>query len=152
MKRLLTCLVAVLIATSTMAEHHNSAEAKVNAAVHAFNVAYATNDVEGYFDYYTDDATLYFFGARQIVADYHEEWSTMVDAGGAVEKNDISDVQVQVMPGDEVAVATYFVDNATRSPEGQTTVAKAFESDVWQKIAGEWKIVSLHYTEIAPEE
>ena len=69
MKRLLTCLAAVLITTSTMAEHHKSAEADVNAAVHAFNVAYATNDVEAYFDYYTDDATLYFFGARQIVAD-----------------------------------------------------------------------------------
>ena len=152
MKRLLTCLVAVLIATSTMAEHHNSAEADVSAAVHAFNEAYATNDVEVYFDHYTDDATLYFFGARQIVADYHEEWSAMVDAGGAVEKNDISDVQVQVMPGDEVAVATYFVDNTTISPDGETSMAKAFESDVWQKIAGEWKIVSLHYTEIAPEE
>ena len=152
MKKLLTCLVAVLIATSTMAEHHNSAEADVSAAVHAFNEAYATNDVEVYFDHYTDDATLYFFGARQIVADYHEEWSATVDAGGAVEKNDISDVQVQVMPGDEVAVATYFVDNTTTSPDGEITMAKAFESDVWQKIAGEWKIVSLHYTEIAPEE
>ncbi len=152
MKKLLICLAAVLITTSTMAEHHNSAEAEVYAAVKAFNEAYATNDVEGYFDHYTDDATLYFYGARQIVADYHEEWSAMVDAGGAVEKNDPADVQVQVMPGDEVAVATYFVDNATRSPDGETAVARAFESDVWQKIEGEWKIVSLHYTEIAPEE
>ena len=148
----MTCLVAVLIATSTMAEHHKSAEAEVYAAVTAFNQAYATNNVEGYFDNYTDDATLYFYGARQIVAEYHEEWSAMVDAGGAVEKNDISDVQVQVMPGDEVAVATYFVDNTTTSPDGETAVARAFESDVWQKIEGEWKIVSLHYTEIAPEE
>jgi ketosteroid isomerase-like protein len=152
MKKLLICLAAVLITTSTMAEHHKSAEADVYAAVKAFNAAYASNDVEGYFDNYTDDATLYFYGARQIVADYHEEWTAMVDAGGAVEKNDISDVQVQVMPGDEVAVATYFVANATRSPDGETAVARAFESDVWQKIEDEWKIVSLHYTEIAPEE
>jgi ketosteroid isomerase-like protein len=152
MKKLLICLAAVLITTSTMAEHHMSAEADVYAAVKAFNAAYASNDVEGYFDNYTDDATLYFYGARQIVADYHEEWTAMVDAGGAVEKNDISDVQVQVMPGDEVAVATYFVANATRSPDGETAVARAFESDVWQKIEDEWKIVSLHYTEIAPEE
>ena len=29
---------------------------------------------------------------------------------------------------------------------------EAFESGVWQKIDGRWQIVSLHYTEIAPEE
>ncbi len=152
MKKLLTCLVAVLIPISIMAEHHNSAEAEVRAAVAAFNGAYATNDVEGYFSHYTDDATLYFYGARQKVAAYHEEWSAMVDAGGAVEKNDLSDVRVQVLPGDEVAVASYFVDYVSRSPEGERVGARAFESDVWQKIDGEWKIVNLHYTEIAPEE
>jgi ketosteroid isomerase-like protein len=143
MKKLLTCLVAVLIAIPTMAEHHKSAEAEVYAAINAFNDAYATNDVEGYFGHYTDDATLYFSG---------EEWTALVDAGGGVEKNDESDVRVQLMPGGETAVATYFIDNASRSPEGETSVTKAFETAVWQKIDGEWKIVSLHYTEIAPDE
>ena len=152
MKMLLTCLVAVLIPISTMAEHHNSAETEVRVAVEAFNDAYATNDVEGYFSYYTDDAALYFYGERHKVADYHVEWSAMVDSGGTVEKNDPSDVKVQVMPGDEVAVASYFVDYASRSPEGEMTVATGFESEVWQKIEGEWKIVNLHYSEVAPEE
>jgi ketosteroid isomerase-like protein len=152
MKKFLACLVAVLFTISAMAEHHDSAEAEIYAALKAFNDAYASNDVEGYFGFYTDDATLYFSGARQKVADYHEEWSAMVEAGGAVEKNDETDVKVQLMPGGEVAVATYFIDNATRSPEGETSVARAFETGVWQKIEGEWKIVSLHYTEIAPEQ
>jgi len=152
MKKLLICLVAVLIPISIMAEQHSSAEAEVRAAVEAFNDAYASNDVEGYFSHYTDDAKLYFYGERHKVAAYHEEWSAMVDAGGAVEKNDPSDVIVQVLPGDAAAVASYFVDYASRSPEGERTVAMGFESEVWQKINGEWKIVSLHYSEIAPEE
>ncbi len=152
MKKLLTCLVAVLIPISTMAEQPSSAETEVRAAVEAFNGAYATNDVDGYFNYYTDDATIYFDGARQKVAAYHEVWSAMIDAGGGVEKNDLSDVRVQVMPGDEVAVASYFVDYVSRSPEGEMAVARAFELDVWQKIDGEWKIVNLHYAEIVPEE
>ncbi len=152
MKKLLACLVTVLISISTMAAHHSSAEAEVNAAVKAFNGAYASNDIEAYFGHYAEDATLYFYGARQQLAAYHEEWSAMVDAGGSVEKNDLSDVKVQVMPGDEVAVATYFIDYAIRSPDGETAVAKAFETEVWRKIEGEWKIVSLHYTEITPEE
>jgi len=152
MKKLLTCLAAVLITIPAMAAHHESAEDEVRAAVEAFNKAYATNDVEAYFDYYTADVTLYFYGARQDVAGYHEEWSTLVDAGGGVDKNDPSDIKVQVMPGDEVAVATYFVDNAMHSPDGEKSAAKAFESEVWQKIDGKWQIVSLHYTEIPPDE
>ena len=60
----------------------------------------------------------------------------------------MSDLQVQVLPGGEAAVATYFVDNEPVSPDGSVAAARAFETDVWQKIDGEWKIVSLHYTEI----
>jgi len=152
MKKLLISLAAVLITTPALAEHHNSAEAEVHAAVEAFNTAYAANDVEGYFNNYADDAMLYFYGARQDVTAYHEEWSAMVKAGGGVEKNEISDVKVQVLQGDKVAVASYFVDNRSRTPEGDTSAEKAFESDVWQKIDGEWKIVSLHYSEIVAEE
>ena len=152
MKKLLTCVAALLIAIPALAAHQESADTEVNAAVVAFNEAYATNDVDSYFSNYTDDAMLYFFGARQKVATYRKEWKEMVEAGGAVEKNDISELEVQVMPGDEVAVASYFVHNVTRSPDGETTTARAFESDVWQKIDDQWQIVALHYTEIPAEE
>ncbi len=80
MKKLLTCLVAVMITTATLAEHHSSAEDEVRAASAAF------------------------------------------------------------------------IDNRTRSPEGEISTARAFETDVWQKIDGKWQIVSLHYTEIPPDE
>jgi len=95
--------------------------------------------------------TLYFFGARQSLEQYSDEWHQMVAAGGVVERNDISDLQVRVLPGGEAAVATYFVDNQSRSPDDKVTTAKAFETDVWQKTHGDWKIVSLHYNEIAAE-
>ncbi len=49
MKKILTCLVAVLLAIPALAAHHESAEAEVNAAVVAFNKACATKDVESYF-------------------------------------------------------------------------------------------------------
>ncbi|MEQ8800957.1 MAG: nuclear transport factor 2 family protein, partial [Haliea sp.] len=63
-----------------------------------------------------------------------------------------ADLQVQLMPGDDVAVATSFVDNRTRAPDGATSTVRAFETDVWQKINGEWKIISLHYSVIPPPE
>lgn len=152
MNKFLTCLAAVLISFSALAEQHSATEAEVRDAVKAFNGAYASNDVEGYFNHYADDAMLYFFGARQDVSVYHEEWAAMVDAGGAVEKNELSDIRVQVLPGGNAAVASYFIDYRLRTPDGEVSGAKAFESDVWQKIDGAWKVVSLHYTEIPPEE
>lgn len=152
MKKLLAGLVAVLITMSTLAEHHSSAEAEVYTAVEAFNAAYATNDIDGYFGHYAEGATVYFYGARQDMSAYHKEWSAMMDAGGGVEMNEMSDVVIQMMPGDEVAIVTSFIDNRTRSSEGEVSTVRAFETDVWQKIDGEWKIVSLHYTEIPPED
>ena len=151
MKKLLTGLVAALISFSAFAEHHSSVEAEIREMAEAFGTAYATNDVEAYFGFYTDDAVLYFFGARQPVAEYREEWTAAIKAGGGVEKNEESDLQVQVMPGGDVAIATYFVDNRSRSPDGEVTSARAFETDVWQKIDGKWLIVNMHYSEIASE-
>ena len=66
--------------------------------------------------------------------------------------NEMSDLVVQMMPGDEVAIATFFIDNQTRSADGEVSTVRAFETDVWQEIDGKWKIVSLHYSEIAPDE
>lgn len=152
MKTMLVCVFAVLFSVSAMAEQHDSVKAEVRDAVKAFNDAYGSNRVEDYFHYYADDASLYFDGARQDVQDYHDEWAAMIDGGGGVERNELSDLQVRVMPGGDVALASYFIDYRLRTPNGDVSAAKAFESDVWQRIGGDWKIVGLHYSEIEPEE
>jgi hypothetical protein len=46
MKQILSCLIVVLISFSAMAEHHGSDDADLNAAIKAFDHAYATNDIE----------------------------------------------------------------------------------------------------------
>jgi len=145
-------LAATLMSFAALAAHHGSAEDEVRAAAEAFNTAYATNDIEGYFGLYADDAVVFFYGARQSMSAYHEEWSAMMDAGGGVEVNEMSDLVIQMMPGGEVAIATSFVKNRTRSPDGEVSTVNAFETDVWQKVDGEWKIVNLHYSEIAADE
>ena len=147
MKKLLIAFAAVIISIPAMADHHGEAEAEVRAASEAFNTAYSTNNAEEYFSFYTDDAVLFFFGKRQVVAEYNESWSASIAAGGGVIKNDLSDMQLQMLPGGKAAVASYFVDNQSRSPDGDVSSATAYESEVWEKIDGEWKIVNLHYTE-----
>lgn len=152
MRKMLILIAALLIPFAAVAEHHGPVAAEVTDAVKAFNGAYANNEVEPYFSYYADDAMVYFFGARQDLAAYHDEWAAMVEAGGTVEKNELSDIRVQVMPGGDVAVATYFVDYRLRTADGELLASKAFETEVWRKTDGEWKIVNLHYSEIPAQE
>jgi ketosteroid isomerase-like protein len=76
----------------------------------------------------------------------------MIDSGGGMEKNDMTDLKIQVMPGGDVAVATYMLSSVTRNPNGKKQTTRAFETDVWQKIDDNWKIISMHYSEIPPVE
>jgi ketosteroid isomerase-like protein len=152
MRKLLSCFVIVLMSSSAMADHHGAETADLHAAIKAFDHAYANNDVEKYFSFYADDATAYFGGARQDIAAYHKMWTALMEAGGGVELNEMSDLQVQVMPSGDVDIATAFIDNRTRAPDGTTATSRAFETDVWQKIDGKWKIISLHHSGISAEE
>ena len=148
MKRLLTWFAVLLMSIPAMADSSGAPEAAVVDAVKAFNKAYAENRVEDYFGFYAEDASLYFYGARQTVAGYHEEWGAMIAAGGGVDRNELSDIQVRILPGGEAAVASYFIEYGMHGPDGAVTSAKAFETDVWQEIDGTWKLVGLHYSEI----
>lgn len=147
-KMLVTTLLTALLSVVAMADHHETVADDLRAAIEGFDAAYASNDVEAYFDYYADGATVYFYGARQDVDAYHEEWSAMMEAGGGVEVNELSDLVIQVMPSGDVAISTSFVDNKTRAPDGSISTTRAFETDVWQKIDDQWKIISLHYSEV----
>lgn len=156
MRKILSSLIVLLVSFSAMAEHHGTEKSAKNADLHAaikaFDRAYATNDVEKYFSLYAEDATAYFGDGRVDMAAYHEMWTELMAAGGGVELNEMSDLKVQVMPDGNVAIATSFIDNRTRSPDGSMSTSRAFETDVWQKIDGQWKIISLHYSGIAAQE
>jgi ketosteroid isomerase-like protein len=138
MRKLLSCfaIVIVMMSFSTLAEHleKGTEYADLNAAIKAFDHAYANNDVEKYFSFYADDATVYFSDARQDIAAYHQMWARFMTAGGGVELNEASDVRVQVMPSGNVAIQTSFIDNRTRSPDGK------------------WKVVNLHHSGISEKE
>lgn len=160
MRKILSCFVILLTSFSAMADNLGGEEggekgeehAELHAAIQGFDRAYATNDIELYFSFYADNAVVYFGGARQDMAAYHKMWTELMAAGGGVELNEMSELKVQVMPGGEAAVAGSFIDNRTRSADGTTSSSRAYESDVWQKIDGKWKIVSMHHSGISADE
>ncbi len=146
MKYLLMLLLAALLPLSTQGERNAVVEKEIRDNVMEFNRTYAENNLDTYFSFYAEDATLLFGSGRTALADYRKIWDELIAGGGGVEKNEITDIQVRVMPGGEVAIATYFGEVHTRSTEGEVSKETSFETDVWQKRDGAWKIVSLHYT------
>jgi len=151
MKNLITIILTMALPLVALAGNPEAVESKIAEMEKAFNEAYAANQIDTYFDFYAKDATLFFYGERQPVERYHKEWQASINAGGAVVRNDVSDMKIRVLPGGKAAVASSFIDNSTRSPDGEVTTVRAYESNVWQKIDGQWKVVSLHYNEIAEE-
>ncbi len=93
---------------------------------------------------------VYWYGERQDLDAYYKEWKELIESGGGVETNEVSQEIFQVLPGGKAVVASYFIINVTRYPEGETIAGNFYETEVWQKIDGEWKVINLHYTEIVP--
>jgi len=110
-----------------------------------FNEAYERNELDKYFSYYADDLTQWFESGRVTLEQYKTDWYALIEAGGGVESTELSDLQVQVGPDGRTAIATYVATVVTRSPEGKRTKEQAWETDIWFKRDGQWKIVHLHY-------
>lgn len=110
-----------------------------------FNEAYERNDLDKYFSYYADDLTQFFETGRVTLEQYRTDWYALIEAGGGVESAELSDLRVQVGPDGKTAVASYVATVVSRAPDGKRTKEQAWETDIWFKRDGQWKIVHLAY-------
>lgn len=150
MNRLILSLALLVLVSTPLTSVAQTPADEVRAEVVAFNAAYERNELDAYFGYYADDATLWFNAGRVNLGDYRKDWYKLIADGGAVTKNFLSDIQIQMGPGDSSAIATYALDVLTRMPDGNVTNDKAHESDVWFKRDGKWRISHIHYTVETP--
>ena len=143
----LTSILAFCLLTATFAAAGEDAaiEEDIRELVLQFNKQYEDNELDAYFAHYADDVTQWWEEGRVRLADYKKEWYDLIENGGGVEKATVSDLQVQVGPSGDTAVATYKVDVITRQPDGERTSETALETDVWFKRSGKWQIAHLHY-------
>jgi ketosteroid isomerase-like protein len=151
MKTLLLSLVLAVFVSAPAASSEQAAVEEVIKHVVAFNAAYERNELDAYFAFYSPNATLWFDSGRVILADYRRDWYQLIEKGGGVERNVISDLHVQMGPGDTSAVATYQLEVHTRMPDGTVTKDHAHETDVWFLGDGQWLVAHLHYTVEEPE-
>lgn len=152
MKELLAVLMTLLLPLSVYGDTADAVADEIRELEATFNDAYGENDLDTYFGMYAEDATLIFYGARQPVPQYREEWTADVAAGAGVEKNEMSDMRIQVLADGKVAVATYVLETVSVTAGGEHSTMIAHETDIWHKREDGWKIVSMHYSELAPTE
>jgi ketosteroid isomerase-like protein len=145
-------LIGLVLLVSVPVYGDDDIAAAVDAAESAFNQAYADNDIETYFSFYADDATLMTTdGQLQPVQVYYDEWKALINAGGGVVEVDpnhprtirvIDDNTVIVLFNDFPGTYRYPTDTAGAF----TTVTNVWtETDVWSRIDGEWKVVHIHF-------
>ena len=114
-----------------------------------FNAAYAANDLEKYFGYYSDVAILWFPEGRTDIPSYKKEWTEFIKSGGRILAGTVSDLHVRFSPQGDTAIASYLLHVKTQAEDKKVTDEVYQETDVWFKAAGGWKIAHVHYSPAA---
>ena len=114
-----------------------------------FNAAYAANDLDKYFSYYSDDAILWFPEGRTAIPSYKKEWTDFIKSGGKILAGTVSDMHIRFSPQGDAAIASYLLHLKTQATDKKVTEEVYQESDVWFKAAGGWKITHVHYSPAA---
>ena len=116
--------VTLLLQASPAPDARAKAEEQVRNAVIGANLAYAKNDLPVYWTFYGQDLTQFWPEGRVDLPTYRKQWEKFVKDGGRVEQADVNDLQIQLGPANDTAVATYLLTVTTRQPDGkaETTV------------------------------
>lgn len=115
------------------------------------NKAYAANDLQKYFSYYADDFRGLFPEGPTTLADYNKMWTGYIKGGGKVLAFTYTDLQVNVSPAGDAAVASYRAVARTQDAGKAPSEDKYLETDVLFKRSGQWKLVEVHYSLVPPE-
>ncbi len=127
-----------------------SVEADIRSVILAVNKAYAQNDLPAYWSHYDPTLTQWWPEGRVDLASYQRQWTEYINAGGRVLAADVSDLQIQIDPSGDAAVATYrlaYQDQGRR--QRRVDPGDSGERRAVQTRKRVWKIVHLHYSNVA---
>lgn len=133
----------LLLGLSTLA--NAGPQADIRQLEQGFNDAYAVNDLDKYFGYYSDDAILWFPEGRTDIPSYRKEWAEFIKSGGKIQASTLSDLHVRFSPQGDTAIASYLLHVKTQQADKKVLDEVYQESDVWFKLAAGWKITHVHY-------
>ena len=145
----LACGIAMPTSAPLFAQQQSTAEQAVVDGVRRLVEAYGANDLDTYFTIYAEDMTVLRSTGRWTHPGYYESWKRTVDRGGGNRTARFDDLEVQVLPGGEAAVATFRMPVESRFPEG--TPARDpqiiyYMTTVWARRNDNWNVVHVHWS------
>ena len=142
-------LVAVLMASPAQSQTAPTAEQELREAVEAHIAGYASNTVEGYFERYANDITMWWPGANRMErATYRQSWTKTLADGNHVASAETGDVQVHMAPSGDAGVAS-FLWKISRTGGNSYVLQTSF---TMFKRDGKWEIVHMHFNRARSEE
>ncbi len=141
-------LLASVLAGPQNAPPRSGVAQQIRELEQEVNAAYGANDLPKYFSFYAPDLTQWFTTGRTDLPTYEKQWSRFIERGNRIEAADVSDLEIQVGPDGDAAVATYLLQVKTQLANGTVTNEKNQETDVWFKRDDGWKIVTVHYSPV----
>lgn len=144
MKISTVCTVALLL-LGLSAIANAGPKADIRQLETDFNAAYAANDLDKYFAFYTDDAVLWFPEGRTDMPSYKKEWTEYIKSGAQIQGAILSDYHIRFSPQGDTAIASYLLHLKTQEADKKFKNEIFQETDVWFKTAGSWKITHVHY-------
>ena len=97
-----------LAASGAAAQTPSAAEQEIRDAVRKYIAGYASNTVEGYFENYAPDVTMWWpNGLRQQREAYHKTWTDTLAGGNTVVSAVADDVLVRTAPAGDAGVASF---------------------------------------------
>lgn len=109
--------------------------------------AYSSNALTRYFSYFADDFRALVPQGLMSLPEYRKQWTDFIDRGGAVVAFTYTELQIQVAPGGDAAIASYRAVASTRYPGRDPAIERYLETDVFFKRGGRWKLVEMHMSE-----
>jgi ketosteroid isomerase-like protein len=145
--KLLTLHSCALFLIGLSALAHAGPKADIRQLEQEFNAAYAANDLDKYFGYYSSDAVLWFQDGRTDIPSYKKEWYGYIKSGARIQAGTTSDMHIRFSPQGDTAIASYLLHLITKEADQKVTDKVFQETDVWFKGAGGWKIAHVHYSD-----
>jgi ketosteroid isomerase-like protein len=109
---------------------------------------YRAGDVQGYLAHYADDLSANYSGVVANSDEARKFIISLFEGDGKTLKFEMGDPKIQFGESTDAAVVSYPWREHFQHPDGHQTDTEYYETDVWLRRNGEWKIANVHQSTV----
>jgi ketosteroid isomerase-like protein len=121
---------------------------ELQAIIRKLPAIYRSGDIDSYLEHYAPDISAYYSGTAMTAIEAHQFIKSLFEGGGKTVKFEMTSPLVQFDESTEAAIVSYRWREHFRFNDGHETDTEYYESDVWYRRDGKWKIVNVHQSTI----